>query len=235
MGSSDITFIVARARRLMQMTGSRLREPPPVRGSVKTEMSNVANRGVRHLNCGPFSPPTASGVTFWLPDRGISAAHAVLAFPFKPKVASSNLVGRIRLQWWTRDAPRDAPESARSRVWPWQRAASCPAGEVEFLAGGERDRSAQMDGVVGTQWLSAGARSGHREKRVGDGVAEDAAPDVLQIIERTAELGRGQPAAPAHPGQRRGCLDVRDRDGANAVRLAIGARASSPPAHRLGA
>lgn len=61
------------------------------------------------------------------------------------------------------------------------------------------------------------------EKRVVDGVAEDAAPDVLEVVERLFELSRGQAAALAHPGKGRGRLDTSDRGGADAVRLAVGA------------
>lgn len=61
------------------------------------------------------------------------------------------------------------------------------------------------------------------EKRVVDGVAENAAPDVLEVIERAVELGWGQALALAHSGQGRGRLDMCDGGGPDAVRLAVGA------------
>lgn len=61
------------------------------------------------------------------------------------------------------------------------------------------------------------------EEGIINGVAEDASPDVLQIIERVVELGRGQSATFAHPDQSCGRLDMGDPDGANPVRLVVGA------------
>ncbi len=61
------------------------------------------------------------------------------------------------------------------------------------------------------------------EKRVVDGVAEDAAPDVLEVVERLFELSRGQAAAFAHPGQSRGRLDTGNRGRTDAGRLAVSA------------
>lgn len=56
-----------------------------------------------------------------------------------------------------------------------------------------------------------------------DCVAEDPAPDVLEIIECTVELCWGQTLALAHPDQSCGRLDMCDRGGADAVRFAVGA------------
>lgn len=71
--------------------------------------------------------------------------------------------------------------------------------------------------------MGTGALGCLGEKRVINGVAEDAAPDVFEVLERLLELSRGQAAALAHPGQGRGCLDMSDRGGADAVRLAVSA------------
>lgn len=98
-----------------------------------------------------------------------------------------------------------------------------PAGEVELLVGRERKGSTQVDGVVGAQRMVTGALGCFGKKRVVDGVAEDAAPDVLEIVECPIELGRGQAPALTHPGQSRRRLDMGDCGGANAVRLTVGA------------
>src|SRR5262249_30885730 len=99
-----------------------------------------------------------------------------------------------------------------------------PAGEVELLAGCERESAGQVDGVVGTERVSEGALCRFRQKHVVDFMTEDSAPDVLQILKRSFELGWGKAAALAHPGQGRGRLDVSDRRGADAV--CLGVRAS---------
>lgn len=69
--------------------------------------------------------------------------------------------------------------------------------------------------------MGAGALGCLGEERIVDGVAKDAVPDALEIIERSAELGRSQAAALAHPHQGRGRLDMCDCGSADTVRLAV--------------
>lgn len=71
--------------------------------------------------------------------------------------------------------------------------------------------------------MEAGAFGCLGEKRVIDGVAEDAMPDALEIIERAIELGRSQALPLTHSGQSRGRLDMCDSSGPDTVRLAVGA------------
>lgn len=104
-----------------------------------------------------------------------------------------------------------------------------PAGEVELFAVGERQGTGEVHGVVCAQGMGAGALGRLGEERVGDAVGEDAAPDLIEILECPFELGRGQAAALAHAGQGRGRLHVRDRHRADAVGLGVG------PAGILGA
>lgn len=97
-----------------------------------------------------------------------------------------------------------------------------PAGEGEFLASREGEGSGQVDGVVGAECMSTSTLGCLEEKGVVDCVTEEAAPDVLQILEGLAELSWGQALAFAHPSQGRGRLDMSDRGGADTVRLSIG-------------
>lgn len=97
-----------------------------------------------------------------------------------------------------------------------------PAGKLELFTGGEGEGTREVDGVVGTQRMSACAVGGFREKRVVDGVTIDPPPEPLQIIDRVAELGRGQATALAHPAQGRGCLHMRDCGSSDAVGVVVG-------------
>jgi hypothetical protein len=104
-----------------------------------------------------------------------------------------------------------------------------PAGQVELFAVRERQGTCEVHGVVCAQRVSAGALGRFGEERVGDAVGEDAAPDLIEVLECPFELGRGQAAALAHAGKGRGRLHVRDRHRADAVGLGVG------PAGILGA
>jgi hypothetical protein len=97
-----------------------------------------------------------------------------------------------------------------------------PAGKLELFASGEGEGARKVDGIVSAQGMSACALGGFREKRVADGVAIDPPPEALQILNCTAELGRGQSSSLAHPAQGCGGLDMRDRGGSDAVGLVIG-------------
>jgi hypothetical protein len=98
-----------------------------------------------------------------------------------------------------------------------------PAGEVELLAGCEGQGAGEVDGIVGAERMGAGALGRSRQKRVGDGMAEDPTPDFLEILEGEVELGRGKAPAFAHPSQGRGGLDMSDGGGADPICLGVGA------------
>ena len=80
-----------------------------------------------------------------------------------------------------------------------------------------------MDGVVGAERMSDRALPGLRKEHVVDCMTEDPAPDVLQILECSLELGWGEAAALAHSSQGRRRLNMSDRRGANAVCPGVGA------------
>ncbi len=83
-----------------------------------------------------------------------------------------------------------------------------PAGELEFLTSSERKGAREMDGIVGTQGMSACARGRLSEKHIVNGVDIDPPPEVLQVIEPSAKLGGSQSSSLAHPGKGCGCLDA---------------------------
>lgn len=68
-----------------------------------------------------------------------------------------------------------------------------------------------------------GALGRMRQKCIGDGVAKDPTPDVVQILKSLVELGGGEPPTFAHANQGGRSLDMGDRRGADAVRLGVGA------------
>jgi hypothetical protein len=69
--------------------------------------------------------------------------------------------------------------------------------------------------------MSASALGSVGEKRLVDGVNIDAAPEVLELVKRSAKLGRRQPFSFAHPHKGGGRLDMSDRGSPDAASVPV--------------
>lgn len=98
-----------------------------------------------------------------------------------------------------------------------------PAGEPEYFAGGERESTSEVNGIVGTKRVSASSLGSLGEKCVIDSVDIGPAPDILQVIESPAELGGSQAPPFTHPRESCGRLYVGYCGASDAVRAAVGA------------
>lgn len=65
-----------------------------------------------------------------------------------------------------------------------------PASEIKRFSGGEEEGARKVDGVVGAKRMGAGTVGGLPQKRIGDGVDIDPAPEILQVMKCSTKLGR---------------------------------------------
>jgi hypothetical protein len=78
-----------------------------------------------------------------------------------------------------------------------------------------------VNGIVSAERVGASALSGVSEERIVDAVNIDAAPEVLELIERSAKLSRRQTSSFAHPRKGRSRLDMSDSGGPDAVSIPV--------------